>query len=1094
MMKKKSEISEQLPGCYRSDAILQIEKSIDIIRKKILIAGGVLALSLLSLGLSAQTFGNQKILTYSGIANLDVGQLSSPVFLDIDNDEDDDLIVGEKNGNVKIFTNDGNNNFSFSGNLKADGVNIKVLDFAAPAFADIDGDGDQDLFLGSSGGNINYYYNDGNGNFSSQGLLQADGTNLDVGNWSNPVFMDMDNDSDLDLYVGCHEGVVLIYSNSGSGSFSFVDTLRSAGLVIDGGLRVAPSFADLDSDNDLDLYLGNYDGVIQIYMNDGAGNYSLSGNMQVGPSNIQVDNNAVPEFADIDGDGDLDLYVGSMSGELTYYQNTGSGTFAYIGKLQSEGGEVFGRYISPVFEDIDGDGDSDLIIGDFDGSVKLFINNGSGKFYYDDYLQAGGTNINVGLYAAPAFADIDGDGDRDLYIGGVDGKVKVYINNGSGAYAYAGFLQADGTDIFVTNFSTPCFVDIDGDNDMDLAIGNNPGNIALYTNINGLFTFAGNIQAGGVDIDAGAYVNPRFADLDNDSDMDLYIGEYMGVVKQYLNDGNGVFTASADVQAFAATIDVGSRAMPYFANINGVCGTDLYIGEQNGIIYYYINDVTAPVITSVMEDQVIDAGDDCEAALPDYTAGVTATDNCSTNFTVTQTPVAGVKVSGSYNEVTLTLRDDADNQDQIVFYVSVHDHTSPVITSLYEDQIIVEEGNCQAQLPDYRDEVTFNDNCGGDYYITQTPSHGTVISGNENIVTLKVFDAANNFSEVSFNVAVGDDTNPEITSVHSDKTLEAEEDCQAVLPDYTDELIATDNCDSNPVYSQLPPAGTAVSGSVNTVSLIVTDSYGNEASVEFNVAVEDHSNPAITSDHNDQVLEAVANCEAELPDYTADVVATDNCLSGLVISQSPLAGTIISGNSNNVTLTATDGAGNFDQIEFNVAVEDHTNPTIACVENQVINLAEGQNFYTVSGMEFNPVSIEDNCGVATVENDFNNSESLGSAELPVGITTIVWTVTDNNGNTETCSFEVSVNVFVMSELQSLAEISIYPNPAMDYLVIENAADTNIQITDVFGRVVAELYSDQQSVVDVDLSGLAPGAYLVKLDKSGNQTNLRFIKN
>ena len=94
-------------------------------------------------------------------------------------------------------------------------------------------------------------------------------------------------------------------------------------------------------------------------------------------------------------------------------------------------------------------------------------------------------------------------------------------------------------------------------------------------------------------------------------------------------------------------------------------------------------------------------------------------------------------------------------------------------------------------------------------------------------------------------------------------------------------------------------------------------------------------------------------------------------------------------------------------------------------------------------MEFNPVSIEDNCGVATVENDFNNSESLGSAELPVGITTIVWTVTDNNGNTETCSFEVSVNVFVMSELQSLAEISIYPNPAMDYLVIENAADTRI---------------------------------------------------
>lgn len=1094
MMKKKREVLENSSNCYRTEAIQQIEESIGIIRKKILIAGGVLALSLLSLGLSAQTFGNKKILTYSGIANLDVGQLSSPVFVDIDNDEDDDLIVGEKNGNVKIFTNDGGNNFSYNGYLKADGINIKVLDFAAPVFADIDGDGDLDLYLGSSPGNINYYHNDGNGNFSSQGLLQADGTNLDVGNWSNPVFMDMDNDSDLDLYAGSHEGYVFIYSNNGFGSFSFVDTLRSAGLVIDGGTRVAPSFADLDSDNDLDLYLGNYDGVIRIYMNDGAGNYSLSGNLQAGTVNIQVDNNAVPEFTDIDGDGDLDLYVGSMSGELAYYQNTGSGTFAYIGKVQSEGGDIFGDYISTVFEDIDDDSDLDLLVGDFNGTVKLYTNDGTGKFFYQDYLKTGATNIDVGLYASPAFADIDDDGDRDLYIGSSDGKIKVYTNTGSGAYISSGFLQADDSDLSVTNFSTPFFIDIDGDGDIDLTSGNSSGIVTLYTNEDGVFTFAGNIQAGGTDIVAGFYSSPRFADLDNDSDMDLYIGENIGVVKQYLNDGTGVFTATADVQAFAATIDVGSRSTPYFADINGACGLDLYIGEQNGIIYYYINDITAPVITSVMDDQIIDAGDDCEAALPDYTTGVTATDNCSTNFTVTQTPVAGVKVSGSYNAVTLTLRDDADNQDQIVFYVSVHDHTSPVITSLHEDQIITEEGNCQAQLPDYRDLVTFTDNCGGDYYITQTPSHGTVISGNENTVTLKVFDAADNFSEISFNVAVGDDTNPEISSIHSDKTLEAEAGCQAVLPDYTNELTATDNCDPDPVYSQLPPAGTAVSGAVNTVSLIVTDSYGNEASVEFNVAVEDHSNPVITSVHNDQTLEAVANCEAELPDYTTDVVAEDNCASGLVITQSPLAGTIISGDSNNVTLTATDGAGNFEQVEFNVAVEDHTNPTIVCVENQIINLAEGQNAYTVSGTEFNPVSTEDNCGVATVENDFNNSESLESAELPVGITTIVWTVTDNNGNAETCSFELNVNVFVMSELQSVAEISIYPNPAQDNLLIENAANTNIQITDVFGRVVTELYSDQQSVVDVDLSGLAPGAYLVKLYKSGNQTNLRFIKN
>ncbi len=1069
-------------------------KNINIMKKRILVVGCAIALSLVSMTLNAQTFGNQKMLNYFGVADLRVGMLSSPAFVDIDNDGDTDLLVGEVTGTVKIFKNDGSNNFSFYGTLMSDGVIIDIVDFAAPVFADIDGDSDLDLYVGSNSGVINCYFNDGNGNFTHQGLLQVGGVNIDVGNWSKPVFRDMDNDNDLDLFVGSHEGFVFIYSNNGLGSFSFVDTLRSEGVVINGGVRVCPAFFDIDNDNDMDLYLGNYDGVIQIYTNDGAENFSFTANAQADGVNIQMTNNACPKFFDIDGDSDLDLFVGSMEGSINYYQNNGLGVFTSMGKVQSEGGYIFGEYILPVFEDMDGDSDLDLLVGGRLGSISLYSNDGTGKFFFQDFLKVGTVNINPGMYAAPAFADIDGDGDRDLYVGCITGVVKVYTNTGSGAYVSSGNLKAGGVDISVASISCPVFVDIDDDSDLDLVVGNSTGTLALYTNTNGEFTSVGNIQVGGVDLIAGGNAKPRFADLDGDDDYDLYVGVFDGTVKSYLNDGTGVFTANAAVLAFGVTIDAGTRVTPYFADVNGVCGQDLYIGEQGGTIVYYINDVTAPVITTVMEDQVINTLEYCSALLPDYTTGITATDNCNTNFEITQSPAAGTEISHSSNMVTITVRDDANNEDQIVFYVSVHDVTSPVITSTHNDKIIANEGNCQATLPDYRNDLTFTDNCSGDWNVYQIPNYGTVISGNMNTVTLKIYDAADNFSEVSFNVAVSDDTNPEITSVHNDKTLEAVSNCEAILPDYTSELIATDNCDANPEFSQSPIAGTAISGAVNTISLIVTDSYGNHSNVEFNVAVEDNSNPVITSTHNEQTIEAVANCEVALPDYTSDVIANDNCDSDLLISQLPIAGSLVSGISNNVTLTVTDGTGNFSEVSFNVVVEDNTNPTVSCVEDYVVNLSEGQNTYTVSESEFNLATVEDNCGIATIINDFNNSTTLDGAELPIGNNTIEWTVTDLNGNINTCSFDVTVNVFVGVSGFVSNSIEVYPNPAHNQIQIVNVSNSEISISDVCGKVIYKSAKSSANAQVIDISDFTQGVYFVTVKNDNYQTTIRIIKN
>ena len=180
----------------------------------------------------------------------------------------------------------------------------------------------------------------------------------------------------------------------------------------------------------------------------------------------------------------------------------------------------------------------------------------------------------------------------------------------------------------------------------------------------------------------------------------------------------------------------------------------------------------------------------------------------------------------------------------------------------------------------------------------------------------------------------------------------------------------------------------------------------------------------------EKFVDTDANCETVLPHYTGDVTASDNCtaVDDLTITQPPAAGTTISGQTNSVTLTVTDDAGNFSEASFNAEVIDITNPTITCLENQVIDLNQGESFYTVQGTEFDPIGADDNCELASVLNDFNDAETLSGAEFPEGTTTVVWTAIDAAGNTQTCSFDVSVNASVGISDLSENGINIYPNP------------------------------------------------------------------
>src|ERR1019366_3943584 len=84
-------------------------------------------------------------------------------------------------------------------------------------------------------------------------------------------------------------------------------------------------------------------------------------------------------------------------------------------------------------------------------------------------------------------------------------------------------------------------------------------------------------------------------------------------------------------------------------------------------------------------------------------------------------------------------------------------------------------------------------------------------------------------------------------------------------------------------------------------------------------------------------------------------------------------------------------------------------PTISCVSNQTRSVNTGLCSYIVTGSEFDPTAIGGNCSASTIKNNYNNKSTLAGAVFPKGTTTIVWTVTDAAGNTNSCTYTVTVN-------------------------------------------------------------------------------------
>ncbi|MBI1286578.1 MAG: HYR domain-containing protein [Flavobacteriales bacterium] len=401
-------------------------------------------------------------------------------------------------------------------------------------------------------------------------------------------------------------------------------------------------------------------------------------------------------------------------------------------------------------------------------------------------------------------------------------------------------------------------------------------------------------------------------------------------------------------------------------------------------------DAIAPVITCP-SDAEVDLDADCEYALVDFTNQATVTDNCSSNFNVSQSPIAGTVVT-SNTLVTLTAQDVSGNASNCTFTITPVDNLGPTMVCSGDITVSFDQ-NCAYEIGDYAGFASVTDNCSGTIAIDQNPSTGILVYASTNVV-LTATDASGNSSTCSFNVNPTDDEDPVIVCP-SDQDVAFGNSCSFVMADYTSMTTATDNCSGNVLVSQDYAVGSFVGDTV-LVTMTANDGNGNQATCSFWVNPSDITDPTVTCP-TDQFVEFDSNCQFEMPNYKSMVMALDNC-PNTFIAQAPEEGTSI-GSSTSVAITVTDGAGNTAQCSFMVIPSDVNAPTVTCPSDMVVDVDANCQFelgdYTSSA------SAQDNCS-----SNLTYSQFPPATVVIVSTTTVTITAQDDAGNEGTCSFSI----------------------------------------------------------------------------------------
>ncbi len=412
-------------------------------------------------------------------------------------------------------------------------------------------------------------------------------------------------------------------------------------------------------------------------------------------------------------------------------------------------------------------------------------------------------------------------------------------------------------------------------------------------------------------------------------------------------------------------------------------------GTDSDSCTFIVKDSIAPTIDCPEDENVIADSSDLYT-IPDYTALIIANDNCII-LSYTQEPAQGTTIAvGETETITLTVS-DGSSTTVCMFNITVLDNGLDIICP--EDQMVEIGENCMFELEDYTSLATL---IGADNNnITQDPLPGTLVMPNSTTTITLTYDNDPN-TTCTFLVIVGEDNIPP-TAICQDITIElGENGLVSITPDDIDNG-SFDNCGDVLTFINTTAFNCEDIGE-NTVFLTVRDDNNNISICSAIVTVVDNLAPialcqniTIDLDENEQAV------------ITANDInngSTDNCEIADISIDITTFGCDNAG-ENEVILTIEDTSGNISTCTAIVTVNDTISPTAIC-QNLTVSLDQN-GLATITADEVNNGSF-DNCGEITTTIDI---DSFDCTQL--GDNNVTLTVTDANGNTDTCIAIVTVN-------------------------------------------------------------------------------------
>ncbi|MDP2721438.1 MAG: FG-GAP-like repeat-containing protein [Bacteroidales bacterium] len=389
------------------------------------------------------------------------------------------------------------------------------------------------------------------------------------------LFTDLNHNGLMDMLLGDvdYPGLFALY-NDGTPEVALIAQVDTVFPANTEKIRLfsmpAASMIDVDNDGMKDLLVGVFDPSLitsenknscWLYMNVGTSEvpeFQLADKAFLQEEMIDRGSGAYPVLFDFDGDGLLDLFIGNygyyvsswydnytlksrFTSRIGYYKNVGTPQNPVFQLWEDDFGKLSQLNLTgliPALDDLDGDGDADMLVGKADGKLLEVINNGDGTFsVINDHYSA----IDVGDYSAPQLFDLDKDGLNDLVIGEKGGNLNYYQNNGTSGNPQFEFITDSlgrvnvTSDLSYDGYSVPCFFR-DAGGTTGLISGSEQGDLFYFThideNLTDAFSLSSNLNAlldtTGVDFDRGIRTAAAVASLRGDGALHMLVGNYSG--------------------------------------------------------------------------------------------------------------------------------------------------------------------------------------------------------------------------------------------------------------------------------------------------------------------------------------------------------------------------------------------------------------------------------------------------------------------------------------------------------------------------------------------------------------------------------------